>query len=383
MTGFLIRSFLKSDDGSVDHGDAGRLAGIVGIVCNVLLTAAKMVSGIISGSVSVVADAVNNLSDAASSVVTLVGFRLAQRPADSDHPFGHARYEYLSGTVVAAFIIVIGVELFKTSVEKILHPQPFEATLVTVAVLTVSIILKLWLSHFYRTLGKMISSQTLLASAADSRNDVLSTAVVLVGCAVSFLFHVNIDGWIGLAVAAFIVWSGIGIAKDAVSPLLGRRAEQSTIDAIEHIILSQEKVLGAHDLLVHDYGPGQCYASVHVELNADDDAMFCHNIIDGIEREVLAQTNVHLVVHYDPVVIDDEEQNEMTKTVDDIIHAIDGRFSMHDFRIVRGAGKNKLVFDLSVPFSMLDDHDDIKRRIDDALSRMGKNYVTVIRFDGK
>ena len=383
MTERLIGSLFKDGDGVAVHAKAGKLAGIVGIVCNVILTAAKLLAGIMSGSVSVAADAVNNLSDAASSLVTLVGFKLAQRPADKDHPFGHARYEYLSGTVVSVIIVVIGVELFRTSLDKILHPQPFFATAVTVAVLIASIALKLWLAHFYRRLGEMISSETLLASAADSRNDVLSTAVVLVGCAVNFFFHIDIDGWTGMLVAAFIVMSGIDIAKSTVSLLIGRRADQGLVDSIEKAVLSHEKVLGAHDLLVHDYGPGQCYASVHVELPADEDAIRCHEIIDEIEQDVLAKTHVHLVIHYDPVVADDEEQNEMTSTVEEIIRAIDERFSVHDFRIVRGSGKNKLVFDMSVPFSMLPQKDEIKRRIDGALADIGKDYVTVIRFDGK
>ena len=383
MTERLIGSLFKDGDGVAVHAKAGKLAGIVGIVCNVILTAAKLLAGIMSGSVSVAADAVNNLSDAASSLVTLVGFKLAQRPADKDHPFGHARYEYLSGTVVSVIIVVIGVELFRTSLDKILHPQPFSATAVTVAVLVASIALKLWLARFYRRLGEMISSETLLASAADSRNDVLSTAVVLVGCAVNFFFHIDIDGWTGMLVAAFIVMSGIDIAKSTVSLLIGRRADQGLVDSIEKAVLSHEKVLGAHDLLVHDYGPGQCYASVHVELPADEDAIRCHEIIDEIEQDVLAKTHVHLVIHYDPVVADDEEQNEMTSTVEDIIRAIDERFSVHDFRIVRGSGKKKLVFDMSVPFSMLPQKDEIKHRIDSALADMGKDYVTVIRFDGK
>lgn len=383
MTERLIGSLFKDGDGTAVHAKAGKLAGVVGIVCNVILTAAKLLAGIMSGSVSVAADAVNNLSDAASSLVTLVGFKLAQRPADKDHPFGHARYEYLSGTVVSVIIVVIGVELFRTSLDKILHPQPFFATAVTVAVLVASIALKLWLAHFYRRLGEMISSETLLASAADSRNDVLSTAVVLVGCAVNFFFHIDIDGWTGLLVAAFIVMSGIDIAKSTVSLLIGRRADQGLVDSIEKVVLSHEKVLGAHDLLVHDYGPGQCYASVHVELSADEDAIRCHEIIDEIEQDVLAKTHVHLVIHYDPVVADDDEQNEMTSTVEKIIRAIDERFSVHDFRIVRGTGKNKLVFDMSVPFSMLPQKDEIKRYIDSALADMGKDYVTVIRFDGK
>ncbi len=383
MTERLIGSLFKDGDGAAVHAKAGKLAGVVGIVCNVILTAAKLLAGIMSGSVSVAADAVNNLSDAASSLVTLVGFKLAQRPADKDHPFGHARYEYLSGTVVSVIIVVIGVELFRTSLDKILHPQPFSATAVTVAVLVASIALKLWLAHFYRRLGEMISSETLLASAADSRNDVLSTAVVLVGCAVNFFFHIDIDGWTGLLVAAFIVMSGIDIAKSTVSLLIGRRADQGLVDSIEKAVLSHEKVLGAHDLLVHDYGPGQCYASVHVELSADEDAIRCHEIIDEIEQDVLSKTHVHLVIHYDPVVADDEEQNEMTRTVEKIIRAIDERFSVHDFRIVRGTGKNKLVFDMSVPFSMLPQKDEIKRHIDSALADMGKDYVTVIRFDGK
>ena len=387
MTELLLRIFIKQKDGadasSLYHATVGKLAGVVGIICNLLLTAAKIAVGAAAGSVSVIADGVNNLSDAASSIVTLVGFKLAQRPADKDHPFGHARYEYLAGTVVAALILAIGAELLISSVKRIFSPSPIALSIPVAIILFASVAVKLWLSLFYRTLGRRIASQTLLASSADSRNDVIATAAVLIGCALRHFLNIDADGFVGVIVALFIISSGIGIARDATSTLLGKKADQSLVDSIEEIIMSHEKVLGAHDLLVHDYGPGRVYASVHVEFDAVENALLCHDIIDSIEHEVLDKTGVDIVIHYDPVVENDDEQNRLTAVVGGIIEQIDPRLSVHDFRIARGAEKNRLVFDICAPYDILHDKSELKSRIDSELARRGYDYETVIRFDGK
>lgn len=385
MTNMLLRLFIKNCDDTQNpavRSAIGKLAGLTGIVCNCLLTVLKLVIGLLVGSMAIIADGVNNLSDAASSLTTLLGFRMAQRPADKQHPYGHARYEYLSGLAVAALILLIGAELVKSSIAKIINPEPIDISAATIALLAASVAVKLWMSGFYKTLGKKINSTALYATSVDSRNDVISTCAVLLGCLVNYLFGLNIDGYVGLAVAIFILYSSVGIAKDTISPLLGQQADDELVDKITELVLSHEKVLGVHDLLVHDYGPGRCYASAHVELSADEDPMACHDIIDDIECDVLETMNVHFVIHYDPVVQNDAEQNEMRRTVGEIIRELNPAFSIHDFRIVRGSAQSKLVFDLGVPYSMIEKKKEIKERIDTALNERGKKYITIIRFDG-
>lgn len=385
MTNILLRLFIKNCEDTQNpavRSSIGKLAGLTGIVCNCLLTVLKLVIGLLVGSMAIIADGVNNLSDAASSLTTLLGFRMAQRPADKQHPYGHARYEYLSGLAVAALILLIGAELVKSSIAKIINPEPIDISAATIALLAASVAVKLWMSGFYKTLGKKINSTALYATSVDSRNDVISTCAVLLGCLVNYLFSLNIDGYVGLAVAIFILYSSVGIAKDTISPLLGQQADDELVDKITELVLSHEKVLGVHDLLVHDYGPGRCYASAHVELSADEDPMACHDIIDDIECDVLEKMNVHFVIHYDPVVQNDAEQNEMRRTVGEIIRELNPAFSIHDFRIVRGSAQSKLVFDLGVPYSMIEKKKEIKERIDAALNERGKKYITIIRFDG-
>lgn len=385
MTNILLRLFIKNCEDTQNpavRSSIGKLAGLTGIVCNCLLTVLKLVIGLLVGSMAIIADGVNNLSDAASSLTTLLGFRMAQRPADKQHPYGHARYEYLSGLAVAALILLIGAELVKSSIAKIINPEPIDISAATIALLAASVAVKLWMSGFYKTLGKKINSTALYATSVDSRNDVISTCAVLLGCLVNYLFGLNIDGYVGLAVAIFILYSSVGIAKDTISPLLGQQADDELVDKITELVLSHEKVLGVHDLLVHDYGPGRCYASAHVELSADEDPMACHDIIDDIECDVLEKMNVHFVIHYDPVVQNDAEQNEMRRTVGEIVSELNPAFSIHDFRIVRGSAQSKLVFDLGVPYSMIEKKKEIKERIDAALNERGKKYITIIRFDG-
>lgn len=385
MTDILLRLFIKNYEDTHDpavRSAIGKLAGATGIACNCLLTAVKLIIGLLVGSTAIIADGVNNLSDAASSLTTLLGFRMAQRPADKRHPYGHARYEYLSGLAVAALIMLIGAELVKSSIAQIMTPQPIDISAATLAMLAASVAVKFWMSGFYKKLGTAIDSPTLYAASVDSRNDVVSTCAVLLGCMVDYLFNLNIDGYIGFAVAIFILYSSIGIAKDTISPLLGQQADEETVDKITELVLSHKKVLGVHDLLVHDYGSGRRYASAHVELSADEAPLACHDIIDDIECDVLEKLNVHFVIHYDPVVANDAEQNEMRRTVGDIVHALDPAFSIHDFRIVRGSSQSKLVFDLAVPYSMIEKKKEIKERIDAALNQKGEKYITIIRFDG-
>ena len=383
MTGLLLRLFVKDADNTENpavHTSIGKMAGFTGICCNILLFLGKLLAGLLSGSVSILADAINNLSDAGSSLVTLLGFYLSQRPADKEHPYGHARYEYLSGLVVSTLILVIGLELGKSSFEKVLHPQPILATPVVWGVLTVSLCLKLWMSHFFRTLGARIRSVTLTAASADSRNDVIATAGVLLGYIVSSLFGVNVDGIVGLGIAAFILWSGIGIARDTISPLLGAR-DPELVKKLSALVLSHEKVLGIHDLLVHDYGPGQCFASVHAELSAEEDPLACHDIIDDIEQDAWERLNVHLVIHYDPVMTNDAEWNRMRTLTEGWVRQVNPRLSIHDFRMVRSARQTKLVFDLAIPYDMALSAREVQTFIAEQLQKEGRDYQTVIHLD--
>lgn len=384
MTKLLLRLFIKDYQNTEDpavRGACGKLAGIVGIVCNLLLFAGKLLAGTLSGSVSITADAVNNLSDASSSLVTLLGFKMAERPADAEHPYGHARMEYLSGLLVAILILIIGVELGKSSIQKILHPEAVEFSVLTLCILVGSILMKLWMCLFCRKLGKRIQSTTLEATAADSRNDVITTAAVLLGCLAGHFFHWRIDGWVGALVAVFILASGWSIAKETISPLLGKQADPELVQRISRLVLSHEKILGIHDLMVHDYGPGQCFASVHAEMDMHEDPLMCHDILDDVERDAMRELRVHLVIHYDPIVTDDDELNHMRTLVEKELAAIDPRLSMHDFRMVRGPQHTNLIFDLAVPYSMSDKTAELKRRIDECVQFEDSKYYTVITFD--
>lgn len=315
MTELLLRLFVKNHreiENPAVRTAVGKLAGSIGIVCNSLLFFGKLAVGLLCGSVSILADAVNNLSDVSSSVVTLLGFRMAQQPADRDHPYGHARYEYLSGLIVSFLILLIGGGLVKTSVEKILHPVSVAFSALTFIVLAVSVGVKLWMCLSLRRLGRKIRSTALLATSTDSRNDVVATSVVLLSCLTEHFFSLNIDGYAGLAVALFILYSGFQLAKEAVSMLLGKRADDELLFKIGELVRSDEKFLGMHDLMVHDYGPGQCFASVHVEVSPTEDILTCHDHIDAIECRALEELHVHLVIHCDPVTPCSEE-NEVER----------------------------------------------------------------------
>ena len=384
MTNFLLRHFIKNSENVQDpkvRAAYGNLSGIVGILCNLLLFLGKLIAGTLSGSVSITADAVNNLSDASSSVVTLVGFKLAEKPADEDHPYGHARFEYIAGLMVAAMILIIGFELAKSSFEKILHPSPVAFSPLVAGVLIVSILVKLWMCFFNRALGRRIQSPTLEATAADSRNDVITTSAVLVAAIVGAVTDLTIDGYAGFLVALFILWSGIGIAKDTINPLLGERESPELRRTIIDEVKSRDKVLGFHDLMVHDYGPGRRFGSIHVEMDQKENPLECHDIIDDIERDCLQKHNVHLVIHYDPIVTDDGELNHMKALILDRVRKLDPRLSVHDFRMVRGPGHTNLIFDMRIPFGMEKKESEIKATIDKAISKEPSKYYTVITFD--
>ena len=385
MTNLLLRLFVnnyQNADAPQVRTAIGTMAGYVGIGCNLLLFAMKLLAGILAGSVSVMADALNNLSDASGSIVTLVGFRVAGKPADEHHPYGHARAEYLSALGVAGLIFVIGFELAKSSLEKILHPVPVAFSLLTAAILTVSIGVKLWMALFNRSLGKYIDSGTLMAASADSRNDCVATGAVLAAGAAEYFWHVPVDGWMGLAVAAFILYSGIHLARETISPLLGENASSELRELIISVLDDHPEVLGYHDLMVHDYGPGQRFATMHVEMDQQADPLECHELIDNLERECYKLHRVHLVLHYDPVVTDDPEQDRLHAVVKELLRQEDPRITIHDFRMVRGKGHTNLIFDAALPAERMKDKKDIKHRLDEALNATAETtYYTVITFD--
>ena len=384
MTQLLLRIFIKNHKNTDDPEvrlQYGKLAGWVGIFCNALLCAGKLVIGTLSGSLSITADAVNNLSDASSSVVTLIGFKLAAKPADDEHPFGHDRIEYISGLIVAALILIIGAELVKSSVTKILHPSPVEFSPAIVVVLVLSILMKLWMALFNRKLGRKIGSATLEATAADSRNDVITTAAVLVSCVAAEVSGLMIDGYTGLLVALFILYSGVGIAKDTIDPLLGEAPDEELVHAIARDVLAHKKVLGIHDLIVHDYGPGRRFASIHVEMDSRDDVLDSHEIIDDIEHEIKRKLNVELVIHYDPIVTDNEELNEAKARITEAIRAVDPRLAVHDFRMVCGKGHTNVIFDMVVPHDLEPRKAELRELATERARAVNPRYRAVVTFD--
>ena len=360
----------------------GKLSGAVGIICNCLLAAGKLIVGHMTSSMSITADGLNNLSDGASSIVTLLGFKLAEKPADRKHPYGHARIEYIAGLTVAVMILFIGLELGKSSVQKFINPEPIEFSFTAVWVLCASILVKLFMMLFNLKMGRRINSNALLATAADSRNDVMTTSAVLAASIVEHLCDVRIDGVMGIAVSLFILYSGVKLAGETMSPLLGEGANPELQKQITDYINGCPMVLGCHDLMVHDYGPGRRYASIHVEIDKNEDPMACHARIDEMERECLKNYGTHLVIHYDPVVTDDPEVNSTKKLVNTIIKVRDSRLTIHDFRMVDDGESVKMSFDMILPEDLRGQEQSIKETVEKALDSLdSKKYYADITFD--
>lgn len=384
MTEALIRLFIKNPEKTHDpavRAAYGNLASWVGILCNLALCAGKFVVGTLSGSISVAADAVNNLSDASSSVVSLLGFRLGSRPADEEHPYGHARFEYLSGLAVAVMVLVIGLELGKTSLGKILAPTPVTFSWVTVGVLAASILVKLWMALFNKKVGGRIHSGALIATAADSRNDVLTTGAVLAAALISHFARVELDGWMGFAVALFILYSGVGLVKSTIDPLLGLAPDPELVKYIHERVMSYPNVLGTHDLMVHDYGPGRQFASVHVEMAAEGDVMASHDVIDNIERDFLENDGLHVVIHFDPIVTSDERVGDMRRWLSEAVKEIDGALTIHDLRMVPGPTHTNLIFDCVVPAGFAMSELDVKQAIKRLVRQKDPRYFCVITVE--
>ena len=376
----LVRDYENTERPEVRE-KSGRMAGAVGIATNLLLFVIKLIAGLVSHSVAILADAINNLTDSGSSVIMLVGFKLAGKPADEKHPFGHARMEYLSGVIVSFIVLFLGFELGQTSVEKIFHPEETDFSILAFVILILSILIKLWQCFFYRSVGKKISSEAIFATSADSRNDVITTAVVLIGAVISRLTDLHLDGWLGLIVAIFIVISGVKLIMETGNPLLGVAPDPELVRSIYTKILSYDGVIGLHDLAVHNYGVGRCFASVHCEVPAEEDILKSHDIIDNIERDFLLNENIHLVIHLDPVITGDERTNALREKVVTLVHDLYPAASIHDFRVVWGVTHSNVVFDIAAPFSVEDSDEEIVAKVSKAIENLDASYRTVITVD--
>lgn len=384
MGDFLFRKFIKNYDQVADPAvrDAyGKLAGIVGILSNSLLCVMKMLIGFLSGSIAIVADAVNNLADASSSLITLVGFKLASMPEDDEHPYGHARMEYLAGMAVSVMIIIVGVELGKSSIEKILHPSPLEFSWTVVIVLLLAIAIKVWQSLFNISAGKKINSLALIATGTDSRNDVISTSVVLAGVLMGHFLNVQIDGYLGLAVALFILWSGISLVKETVSPLLGEAPDPDLVNNIEKQTMNFDGVLGIHDLVVHNYGPGKIFASVHIEVDSDVDVMLSHDLVDNIEKQISHDLHLLLTAHMDPVNTHDPNREPLSNIIKEAISEIPGVLSFHDLRIVPGSTHTNVIFDVVASSECKESPEKIRQILQERISGYNPAFCSVVEID--
>ena len=385
MTQFLIRCFIKRPDDVKDAAVRtayGNLASLVGMACNILLCIGKLLAGTLFGSIAIMADALNNLSDASSNVVSLIGFRLAAKAPDAEHPYGHARYEYLAGLVVSVTILAIGLSLLKESALKVLHPTPVAFSWLSIGVLAASILVKLWLSGFNRAVGKKINSETLMATAADSRNDVLTTGAVLLSTILCSLTGYGIiDGIMGVGVAAFILWSGWGLVMDTLSPLLGESPSPELVEHIERTVMSYPGVLGVHDLMVHDYGPGHQFASLHVEFPAETDPLTAHDVIDNIENDFLKKNRLQVTIHYDPIVTADASVGVLRARLKEHARQLDPQLSIHDLRIVPGDSHTNVLFDLVFPAGYTGDIDQMLAKMCQFVKEQDPKYCCVVKVE--
>ncbi|SCJ03144.1 Ferrous-iron efflux pump FieF [uncultured Flavonifractor sp.] len=384
MINLLVKTFVK-DAGNVQDPQVrqryGTLSGAVGIFLNLLLSAGKMIAGLITGSIAITADAFNNLTDAGSSVVTLVGFRMAGKQADDDHPFGHGRIEYLSGLAVSVVILLVGLELAKSSVEKIIHPEPVEFSWLSAGILIAAICVKLWMSYFNRSLSRRIGSAAMAATATDSLSDAVATSAVLLSAIIGKFTGVNIDAWAGILVALFILRAGWGAAKDTLNPLLGQSPDPELVRDIERTVLAHPQVVGIHDMIIHDYGPGRSMMSLHAEVPAGSDIMEVHDEIDAIERELKAKYHIDASIHMDPIVTGDETISKARKMVSELVREVDPAMTIHDFRMTSGPRHRNLIFDVVVPYSVKSTDDEVRREIERKIRSADPNSFAVIQID--
>lgn len=384
MGNFLFKWFIKNYENTRDpkvRDDYGKLAGIVGIISNTILCTMKILIGLISGSISIVADGINNLADGASSIITLLGFKLASLPEDEEHPYGHARIEYIAGMAVSVMILIVGFELGKSSLEKIITPEPLEFSWTVVIVLLIAIAIKVWQAIFNISTGKKINSLALIATGTDSRNDVISTVVVLLGILIGHFFNVMVDGYFGLAVAVFILWSGVSLIKETISPLLGEAPDEELVSQIEAMAMAYDGAIGIHDLIVHNYGPGKVFASMHIEVDSSVDVMESHDLIDTIEKNLSESLNILLTVHMDPVDINNPYREPLTHILKDVLSGIPGALGFHDLRIVPGTTHTNVIFDVVLSHECELSQKEISDILKQKVSEFNSSFLCVIEYD--
>ncbi|MGN0569555.1 MAG: cation diffusion facilitator family transporter [Candidatus Fimenecus sp.] len=384
MTRLLVKLFVKDSENINNvrvRAAYGTLGSVTGIILNILLAVSKYIAGIVSGSISVTADAINNLSDAGSSIISLIGVKVSAKPADKSHPYGHGRIEYISALAVAFFVLLMGVELMKSSISKIIHPEPVIFSGLSLGILIASIAAKLWLGIFNRRLGKKINSAPMMAVMKDSFSDCLATSVAAISVIVSAFSTINIDGYLGVFVAGFILLTGINILKDTVGELLGKPPEKELVEAIENKILTYDNIVGVHDLIIHDYGPNRKFASAHAEIPSNADIMEAHDVIDLIERDIANEFGMLISIHLDPIVVDDEKINNLRKMTLETVKGISEDMSIHDFRVVDGPTHTNLIFDLTVPYENKLSNEEISKTVEDNLSKIDERYFAVITVE--
>lgn len=380
LSKYFIKDYQNTQDSSVRHA-YGTLCGIVGIVLNIFLFLGKFLAGTLSNSIAITADAFNNLSDAGSSFITLIGFKLASEKPDRDHPYGHGRMEYLSGLVVSFMILLMAIELLKSSVSKIRNPEETMFNPIAVGILIVSISVKFYMAYYNNQVGKKINSTALLATAADSKGDTISTLLVLIATCISHFFNLQIDGYCGLLVGAFIFYSGVQAIKDTIDPLLGRAPDKEYVEKIESLVINHDLILGIHDMMVHDYGPGRVIVSLHAEVPSNGDIQEMHDLIDHIENDLSRECNCEAVIHMDPICVDDPVVNALKEEISRIIIKLDETLMFHDFRIVNGPTHTNLIFDVLVPYRFKMADKEIIEHIDTEVKKLNPNYFCVIKID--
>lgn len=384
MTDFLVRRFVKNSNdinNPAVRKSYGTLSSLTGIVCNIFLFVLKYVMGTLSGSISIISDAFNNLSDCAGCIVTLLGYKMASKPADRDHPFGHGRMEYLTALFIAVLIIIVAAELFKGSVRKIIHPQSMDFSIIVLASLAVSILIKLWMSFFNLKLGRRINSAVMLATSKDSRTDVIATSATCISIISAPFTGLPVDGIMGIVVSLFVLKSGVDIVKDTADSLLGRPADREIAEAINGIVTENERIIGVHDLMLHNYGPGRTIGTCHAEVRSTEDFIEIHDLIDRIEREVQDKLGIMMTIHMDPVEVDNAYVNKLNEMVRSIVAGIDPILHIHDFRAVVGETHTNLIFDVVVPYDCRHSEADIKNAINEKLNKTDADFYAVITFD--
>ena len=385
MTKALIRLFIRDAENTRDarvREQYGVLSGAMGIACNVFLFILKVVIGLVTGSISIAADAFNNLSDGLSCLISIVGFKVSGKAPDAKHPFGYGRTEYIAGLVVSFIIVLVGFEFFKTSLDRIINPAPVTFSAILVVILAVSMLVKLWMGAFNVQIGRRIDSPVLMAAGQDSRNDVITTGVVILGMVAGQFTTLPVDGYVGVLVAAFIVWAGFGIARDTVAPLLGEAADPEIARSIEKIVMESDYIVGVHDLIVHNYGAGRSLASLHAEVPSDSDFVAVHEVIDEAEKRVWQRTGVYVVIHMDPIDVNNEHVAALRGQVENVLQGIDESLSMHDFRVVDGERQINLIFDVVIPFSYdKEAQRDLLLTIRNELQKIDYRYNPVVTFD--